>query len=103
MPKTTIEIIKDFTGKDEIDIHQFVYDIAKNNFALQTKDKKWFSEKEVNKLIESLSEANKEILHLKETGKFRCNKCGKNFKKIDKYTWKPTCECINKNLRLSVG
>ena len=41
----------------------------------------------------------------------KCTKCGKKFindidsktKKISKYLWKPTCKCINKNFRLSIG
>ena len=71
---------------------------------IKIKGKKYWSEEEVNKLIESLSNATKEILWSQKTNKFRCNKCYKEFEKIDKYTWKPTCDCIkNKNLRLSVG
>ena len=40
-----------------------------------------------------------------------CHKCGKKFiqgidsktKKINKYLWRPNCECLGKNLRVSIG
>ena len=79
---------------------------------IKIKGKKYWSEEEVNKLIESLSNATKEILHFKETGIPRCIICKKNYvnaidsitKTISPYLWEPTCDCIkNKNLRLSIG
>ncbi len=33
----------------------------------------------------------------------KCQKCGKKFKKIGKYQYAPTCKCLPKNFRLSVG
>ena len=58
MPKTTEKIIQEFTGKDDISIHQFIYDFSKDNFTLQTKNKIWFSEQE---LKDKLKEAEKRI------------------------------------------
>ena len=46
MTETTEKIIQDFTGKDDIEINQFIYDIAKSNFELNTKNRKWYSEEE---------------------------------------------------------
>jgi len=45
----------------------------------------------------------KEIIHLKRTRIPRCVVCKKNFVKITEYTWKPTCKCSKKGLRLSIG
>ena len=34
-----------------------------------------------------------------------CQYCGKPFKKLDKYAYKPDCDCFGKerNIRISVG
>lgn len=50
--KTTKEIIKDFTGKSDISIEQFIYDIARDGYALE-KDQyqKWFSEEEIRRVF----------------------------------------------------
>ena len=67
MTKTSEKIIQEFTGKDNIEIHQFIYDIAKDNFTLQTKDKIWFSEQELNdKLKEAEKSINKKIIHYRK-------------------------------------
>ena len=51
MPKTIEKVIQEFTGKDDIEIHQFIYDIAKDKFTLETKNKKLFSEQELKDKI----------------------------------------------------
>jgi hypothetical protein len=33
----------------------------------------------------------------------KCTKCGAKFRKIDDYTYEPTCDCIKKKIRISVG
>ena len=52
IPSTTEEIIQDFTGKSDIEISQFIYDIAKDNHKLETKNKKWLSADEVKEILE---------------------------------------------------
>ena len=32
-----------------------------------------------------------------------CWKCGKKFKKLSEYTYKPNCKCISKEFRISIG
>ena len=32
-----------------------------------------------------------------------CPRCGEKFTKIDKYTYKPSCNCIPEDIRISVG
>ena len=52
-----------------------------------------------------------EINHYKETKVPRCQKCFKNFepaidsitKKKSEYSWKPTCNCSSKGIRLHIG
>jgi hypothetical protein len=52
-----------------------------------------------------------EIYHLKRTGIPRCYKCHKDYVnaidsitgKVSKYLWEPTCSCIKKPARLSMG
>jgi hypothetical protein len=43
-----------------------------------------------------------EIEHFNKTKIPRCQTCKKNYKKVNKYTWKPTCG-HNLNLRISIG
>ena len=62
MPKTIEKVIQEFTGKDDIEIHQFIYDIAKDKFTLETKNKKLFSEQE---LKDKLKKAEKRIDEIK--------------------------------------
>ena len=58
--KTSEKIIQDFTGKSDIEINQFIYYIAKDNFTLQTKNQKWFPAnksiliEDVEKMIDEL-------------------------------------------------
>jgi len=33
----------------------------------------------------------------------RCQKCGKTFKKIDSYTYRPDCDCYKHKFYISVG
>lgn len=52
-----------------------------------------------------------ELENFKKTRVPRCQKCFKNFepavdsitKKKSKYSWKPTCDCCNPDLRLHIG
>lgn len=56
------------------------------------------------------NEIMKEIQHFKKTGVPRCFYCHKPFvngvdsitKKVSKYLWIPTCDCV-KNIRISIG
>jgi rubrerythrin len=32
-----------------------------------------------------------------------CPRCGYSFKKIDEHTYEPSCNCIKKKVRISVG
>lgn len=69
-----------------------------------TANKKWYSEEEVDKIIENCLNAKLEIEHFKETGIPRCPICHKDFFKVEACIWKPVCDCFkNKDLRLSVG
>lgn len=70
---------------------------------IKIKGKKYYSEKEVDKMINDLAEATKEVYRLEKTKIPRCIICKKEFLKLDKWTWKPSCLCIKKNLRLSIG
>ncbi len=53
----------------------------------------------------------KEIKHLHKTGIPRCPHCHKDYvnafdsiaKKVSEYCWKPTCKCIKKDIRVSIG
>ena len=53
----------------------------------------------------------KEIKHFYKTKVPRCPHCHKDYinvvdsitKRISKYSWKPTCKCIKKPIRLSIG
>lgn len=53
----------------------------------------------------------KEIEHFKKTDIPRCHICKKEFvnaydsvsKEISKYLWKPDCNCIGKDVRISIG
>jgi hypothetical protein len=67
------------------------------------KDEKWWSEEEVDKIIENCLEVNSVIEKFQRTGEIPCPKCRKPFKKIDDYNYKPDCDCIKKDIRMSVG
>ena len=32
----------------------------------------------------------------------KCLTCNKEFKRLDKYTWKPTCQCLSSGLVLGI-
>jgi hypothetical protein len=44
-----------------------------------------------------------EVEIFRQTKKPRCLICKSDFIKLDKYTWKPNCECVSDSLRLSMG
>ena len=73
---TTEKIIQDFTGKDDTEIHQFIYDIAKDNFTLKTKNDVWFSKSQVEEsqlnfrnilkqILETITEENANLINWK--------------------------------------
>jgi flagellar biosynthesis/type III secretory pathway protein FliH len=80
MPKTTQEIIQEFCGKSSLEIHQFIYDIAFDNHTLETKNKKWFSQSEIEKANKSGYDAGYKMGY--EFGK----KEGLNSKNMSRYS-----------------
>ena len=67
--------------------------------------KKYYSEEEVDKIIEQCLNAKIHTEDFEKTGIIKCHICAKAFKSIDGigWTWKPDCNCLKKDLRLGVG
>ena len=65
---------------------------------------RWYSEEEVDKIIEQVINAKINVEDFKKTGIIKCPTCNKKFIKINEYNWKPDCGCFkNKNISLSIG
>jgi len=59
-------------------------------------------EEREDNLIKNLLETSKELLHFQKTKIPRCQICKKDFVKAGEYSWKPNCNCINKDLRMNI-
>src|SRR3990167_8734817 len=100
MPKTTAEIW------DDLNIHsQEALLYCDIKYALGSKDieKKWYSEEEVDKIIENCMSAKIGMEDFIKTGIIKCPHCAKPFIKTEAYSWKPDCSCIKQGLKLSMG
>lgn len=107
MPKTTEQIWKEFTAQLGLDILEAGAKTRVGGWCRvyqeENKDDKWFSDKEVDKIIEQCLNTKIHCEDFKNTGIIRCPICGKNFNKISEYSWKPDCDCFKKDLRISIG
>ena len=100
MPKTIKEIW------DNLSIHsQQALQYDEEKYALGSKqiEIKWYSEEEVDKIIEQCLNTKIHMEDFKNTGIIRCPICNKKFIKINAYNWKPDCDCFKQNLKLSIG
>lgn len=91
---------------DDLSIHsQQALEFNDNKLALGDKEieEKWYSDKEVDTIIEQCMSAKIHMDDFQKTGIILCPICAKEFIKVDKYSWKPDCLCFKKDLKLSVG
>lgn len=105
MPKTTEQIWREFSAQlglrmSKVDAKTYVEGWC---YLEENKNDKWYSEKEIDKIIEQCLNTKIHCEDFKNTGIIKCPICGENFKKINAYNWKPECKCFKKDLRLSVG
>jgi len=78
---------------------------------MEEKTKESIRKKAFNELVDYMSWMAKNYPEAHMEYMLTCPKCGKKFvnavdtrtKKLNKYLWKPSCKCLNKDLRLSVG
>lgn len=91
---------------NDLDIHsKQALQYADDKLALGSKDieTKYYSEEEVDKIIEQCLNIKIHTEDFKNTGIINCPICGKKFIKLTEYIWKPDCQCFKKDLRLSTG
>lgn len=100
MPKTLKEIW------DDLDVHTMqalFYNDSAIALGSKKKDEKWYSEEEVDRIIQQCMSAKIHMDDFQRTGIVNCPICSKKFIKINEYNWKPDCGCFKIDLRLSVG
>lgn len=107
MPKTTEQIWGEFSEQLGLEILAVGVKTRVHGWCRvyqeKNKDKKWYSEEEVDKIIEKCMNAKLHIADFLNTGIIKCPMCNKEFIKINEYNWKPDCDCFKKDLRLSKG
>lgn len=106
MPKTTEQIWRSFCEQLGLEILEVGAKTKVEGWCRvyqeEHKDDKYYSEEEVDKIIEQCLNAKIQMEDFQHTGIIKCPTCGKKMKSIDKWNWKPDCNCFKK-IRLSIG
>lgn len=91
---------------NDLDIHsKQALQYADDKLALGSKEieTKYYSEKEVDIIIQRCISTKIDIEHFQKTGLISCSVCHNDFIKIDEYSWKPSCNCFKEDIVLSRG